>query len=175
MSWSYGMSRSNRVICSFLINKWQLFLLKAEKNKWIQHTFLWMNEFHPGVRLFLTFSQIQMIHCPIAFSRYMSQHPQFTKYWEFQKQASQDFYCRKAAWIIHSNLNKISNVNLWLLLFIRCLTLGRALLKPASYHILRSDLIYSWWQSPWTNWWMHGSPSLPENSSYNYQSVQLSI
>ncbi|KAJ7408336.1 hypothetical protein WISP_121773 [Willisornis vidua] len=56
--------------------------------------------------------QVQMINCLITFSCYMFQHPQVTKYWEFQKQASQDFYCRKAAWIIHSILNKISSLNL---------------------------------------------------------------
>lgn len=77
-----------------------------------------MNDFHSGLNFSLTLRQIQMINCLIIFSFYISQHPQVTKYWEFQKQASQDFYCRKAAWIIQSILNEIFSHNLKLLLFV---------------------------------------------------------
>lgn len=117
MSWSYGMSRHNWVICS---------------KKWLQYTFLWKNEFHPELRLFFRFRKSQIIHThslsvviwlnilgsqnTVNFrSEPLVSHSVRIPAGERKK--------KKAAWIIHANLNKISSLNLWLLLFVYNLSL----------------------------------------------------
>lgn len=106
MSWSYGMSRHNWVICS---------------KKWLQYTFLWKNEFHPELRLFFRFRKSQITHTHslsvvIWLNILRSQNTV-----NFRSEPLCQDSCwekKKKAWIIHANLNKISSLNLWLFLFV---------------------------------------------------------